>query len=86
MLRIKLNQNEYDYLQKSLFVLDGGWDCLRNAKFDCTTHVLEITSEKADELREFLGDRLQIAGFDENYELTAEGKILESLIDKCFIG
>lgn len=38
-----------------------------------------------DVLRDFFGEQLQVCGFDENYELTPEGRILENLIDKFFI-
>jgi len=46
----------------------------------------EIPDDQADELRDCCTDRLDEVGFDENYELTAEGKKLEQLIDKLFIG
>jgi hypothetical protein len=35
-------------------------------------------------LRDLCGERLQIYGFDENYNPTEEGKILEELIDKLY--
>jgi hypothetical protein len=35
-----------------------------------------------DELREICSDYLQIVGFDNNYNITEKGQLLENLIDK----
>ena len=47
---------------------------------------LSLSDDDADELRDRCGDRLQTQGFDEDYSTTEEGRILEELIDKLFIG
>lgn len=36
----------------------------------------------AEEFRNIFTERLAKIGFDENYELTTEGRMLEDLIDK----
>lgn len=46
----------------------------------------QITDDQADELRDCCTDRLDKCGFDESYEPTTEGKKLESLIDKLYVG
>ncbi len=46
----------------------------------------EISDNQADELRDCCTNRLDEIGFDENYEPTDEGKKLENLIDKLYIG
>ena len=46
----------------------------------------QITDDQADELRDCCTDRLDKYGFDESYEPTTEGKKLESLIDKLYVG
>jgi hypothetical protein len=46
----------------------------------------EIDDDSADELRDLCGDRLQTHGFDANYVATAEGRRLESLVDRLFVG
>jgi len=43
--------------------------------------MLQLSEEEASELQEYLGDILIQIGFDENYEPTEAGRILESLID-----
>ncbi|MFN4090454.1 MAG: hypothetical protein ACK4QW_15620 [Alphaproteobacteria bacterium] len=45
-----------------------------------------IPDNIADELRELCADELAHAGFDKNEDLTPEGRVLESLIDKFFTG
>lgn len=47
---------------------------------------ISISDESADELRDLCTARLDTHGFGKNYELTDEGRILELLIDKLFIG
>lgn len=39
----------------------------------------------ADEIRDWASDELQRKGFDINYELTPEGKMLEELIDLFYV-
>ncbi len=47
---------------------------------------LKIPDKEADEMREIVSDDLQFRGFDTNYELTTEGRVLQDLIDKLFTG
>jgi hypothetical protein len=46
----------------------------------------EITEDQADQLRDCCTDKLDEAGFDENYEPTEDGSKLEALVDKLYIG
>ena len=46
----------------------------------------EITEDQADELRDCCTDKLDEVGFDEKYEPTEDGKKLEALVDKLYIG
>ncbi|HIE55453.1 MAG TPA: hypothetical protein EYP90_09780 [Chromatiaceae bacterium] len=45
-----------------------------------------VSDDIADELRDLCTERLDTHGFDENYNPTEEGKKLELLIDKLYIG
>jgi hypothetical protein len=45
---------------------------------------LDLTEEDANYLRDACSEQLQRVGFDKDYELTNEGRILEDLIDKSF--
>lgn len=81
--RIQLNQAEYSYLCKASFLPDR----LRQLFFlaereEENAYKLNISEDQADEIRDLCGEQLQLIGFDENYGLTPEGKILEDLVDK----
>lgn len=47
--------------------------------------MLNISEDQADEIRDLCGEQLQLVGFDEKYDLTLEGKLLEDLVDKFHI-
>lgn len=86
MVKINLSESEYIYLCEAGFVQNRHRESFFSAKKNIDTYVISLSESQADELRDLCGEQLQIAGFDENYELTDEGKILESLVDKLFTG
>ncbi len=47
--------------------------------------IILLSKENADMIRDFCADALQKIGFDENYEPTDEGRLLEELIDLFYI-
>lgn len=47
--------------------------------------LLEGTEDQFDELRDACSDLLLRIGFDESYEPTKEGEVLEGLIDKFLV-
>lgn len=85
MLKIELNKNEFNYLCKASFLKDRYRKILFASEHRTDHYSLSISEEQADEIRDLCGTQLQIAGFNDNYELTPEGEILESLIDKFLI-
>jgi hypothetical protein len=46
----------------------------------------KVDEDQADELRDLCNDQLDLCGYDESYKLNDDGKKLESLVDKLFIG
>ena len=85
MLKIGLNKSEYIYLCQASFLEDKHKKMFFSSEQHDGKYVLKIPENQADEIRDLCGERLQMVGFDENYELNQEGKILESLVDKFFI-
>lgn len=81
----KLSRNEADYLKQlvshdeSLIRLMKFHDGERSAKL-----FIRLTRSQATQLREFLMSRMDLVGFDENYEPNEEGRMLEDLIDRFF--
>jgi hypothetical protein len=47
---------------------------------------IRLTPEEAEKLRDFLTTQLAMVGFDEDYNPTPTGKIIERLIDEFFVG
>jgi hypothetical protein len=86
MLKIKLSKPEYTYLCQAAFIQKRHRESLFSAQQISDDHLISVSEDQANEIRDLCGEQLQIAGFDEKYELTPEGEILESLIDKFFIG
>jgi hypothetical protein len=83
---VKLKKNQFDYLSYSLSEEHE----LLKSKLKLTRKenhlvIIEVDEDTADELRDWASDELQRKGFDINYELTLEGKILESLIDVFYV-
>jgi hypothetical protein len=86
VLEIELNEKEHEYLCRAFFLANRYKDILASSEHHDDKYSLKISEDQADEIRDLCGEELQLVGFDEKYDLTSEGKILESLIDKFFIG
>ncbi|MCI0382230.1 MAG: hypothetical protein L0207_04165 [Chlamydiae bacterium] len=86
MVAVELTKNEYDYLCRASFLPSWLKELLISIEKHKNKYLLKISENQADRIRDLFGEQLQLVGFDEKYELTLEGKILESLIDKFFIG
>jgi hypothetical protein len=86
MLKIELNKNEYNYLCEASFLNNKHKKLFLSSQKRHSKYSITISENQADVIRDLCGEQLQIVGFDEKYELTPEGKILESLVDKFFIG
>jgi hypothetical protein len=84
-IEIELNQNEFAYLCKASFLPDRFRKLFFSSVRKKKSFLLNISEEQADEIRDLCGDQLQLVGFDERYEPTTEGLILESLMDKFYV-
>lgn len=85
-MRVKLNKNQFDYLSYSLSEEQELLSLkLKDVSQENQFVHIEIDEETADEIRDWASDELQRKGFDINYELTQEGKILEELIDLFYV-
>jgi|GEM_PF-608734 len=83
---IRLSRQEIDYLINANFLGPLQIDAIRDAESpDDASAVLRLSRDSAEEFREAFTNQLAKVGFDENYDLTAEGRILEDLIDRFYI-
>ena len=79
---IKLNKSQFNFLSYSLSDEHEELKLeLKQIRNENNFVIIEIDEETADEIHDWASDELQRKGFDKNYELTSEGKILEELID-----
>jgi hypothetical protein len=85
-MRVRLNSDEAAFLSSATFLPD----CIaRQLKPISERNLggsdLDVSDGEAESLRSILTERLAMIGFDASYNLTAEGSILEQLIDKLFV-
>lgn len=85
MIKIYLNKTEHSYLCHASFLEEKYRKLVFSFEQNGETYSLKISEDQADGIRDACGEQMQIIGFNKNYELTSEGEILESLIDKFFI-
>ena len=83
---IQLNHKEYNYLCKAPFLPDRLRQLFFLTEREENAYMLNISEDQADEIRDLCGEQLQLVGFDEKYDPTPEGKLLEDLVDKFYIG
>ena len=81
MMKIKLNKEQFYYLNNHL--KNGIEDLIDHSPIKDLKQFFyfQISEEKADEIRDWAGEKQQQVGFDINYELNKEGKLLDELID-----
>lgn len=83
---VKLTKNQFDYLSYSLSEEREALSLkLRQVSKESPFIIIKVDENTADEIRDWASDELQRKGFDINYELTPEGKILEELIDLFYV-
>jgi hypothetical protein len=79
---VRLPRKEVDYLINAQFLGPLQIEAVRAAESSSDgSAVLKLSRNLAEEFREAFTNELAKVGFDENYDLTAEGRILEDLID-----
>lgn len=83
---IALTPNQAAFLRDATFVPAHLARQLKQAssRFEKSI-VVELSDEDADSFRDLLGEQLQLIGFDESYNPTPEGALLEQLIDKSLL-
>lgn len=72
-MKVKLKKEELEYLKSTFF--SDSVDDLGNTYID-------LSENNIDEIRDWASERQQMIGFDKDYNLNDEGKLLESIIDK----
>jgi hypothetical protein len=85
-VHVHLMPNELEYLSGAIFLTATQRNAIRGVERQSPASAhLKLSRGMAEELREAFTEQLAKVGFDEAYRPTAEGKILEELIDS-FLG
>ena len=80
---IDLSRSEIEYLATASFLPPALLECLQDVRWRSdVAATLELSAVTAEEFREAFTEQLAKVGFDEAYEPTAEGGLLEDLIDR----
>ena len=78
---IKLKLEEYDYLINNLLSNENDIKSKLKIKERGNKFLIKADDNTINKIQELSEDHLQIVGFDSDYKLTEEGKILENIID-----
>lgn len=80
-MKVKLKKDEFDYINYSLL---AGNEAL-HSKLQFSTRgsffFIDVSDDIVENLHDWAMEELQKNGFDVNYDLTHEGKILQELVD-----
>jgi len=85
-MKIRLTEKEYTCLMEDGFLPKNLAAAIGDVIRAGVAWSVELSDEHADAIRDLCGERLQEVGFDENYNPNEKGRLLESLMDKLFIG
>jgi hypothetical protein len=85
-MKVKLTREERDLLLSTAELPAGLIDQIRHSKLSGDGWTLDVDEDDADRIRDACGEKLQEIGFNKANEATPSGKVLETLIDKFFIG
>ena len=82
MKKIRIKSEELSLIENYKNIIPS--NIIYSIKFENSKQAIFMSEDNADLLRDFFIERQQEIGFNINYELTKEGKILEHLIDKFY--
>jgi hypothetical protein len=82
-VRVIIFRHELPVLTSSAFIDDATKKLFISDDFcDLNRLEIEISIQAAEYISDGLTNQLAVVGFDDDYDLTDEGKILEDLIDR----
>ena len=81
MRLIRLSIATSDYLRTATFLSPELYEALQR-QLDDSPHLIALDDATAEEVRKSFTHRLAQVGFDEEYNLSGEGGMLEELVDR----
>ena len=80
-MKVKFSRKELNFLINTLPQEEIPFKFTINAEKSIE---LELNDDLANKIRDWASEKQQIIGYDKDYELTEDGKILDSIIDKLY--
>jgi hypothetical protein len=84
-MRIKIYKTACDYLVKNLSIERPDLMQLINLQEEEAQFIAELDEVVACKVRDWAGEKLQIEGFDKDYNLTLQGEYMEDIIDLFYV-
>jgi hypothetical protein len=83
-MKIRLYKEAGDYLR---LLLAQNKELFHEVTFTYMSNccIVSLTEEMADQIRDMAIDKQTILGFNTEYELNEEGRLLEEIIDKLYV-
>lgn len=78
-MEVKFSKEEFNFLKNTLFEEENSFKLII-----IENKLVDLSDDLIDKIRDWAGEKQQIIGYDEEYALTREGEILESIIDKLY--
>jgi len=80
---VRLSGSQVAYLKSARFLEPSLTQIVEAAEaLEGDSHIVRVARDVAEQFRAAFTDRLAKVGFDAQYELTDEGRMLEDLIDR----
>lgn len=84
---VRLSGGELEYLKRANFLPPALARVIESAEPTRDENwEIAVSADLAEALRSAFTERLAATGFDADYEPTAEGRMLEGLIDRLYLG
>jgi len=84
-MKVKIDNQTYNYLLKNILILKQDLNNSMKIEKNKDFLIIELDEDNACVISDLAGELLQKCGFDKNYELTPEGKILEKIEDLFYV-
>ena len=81
---VKVNKSSLDFLMKQLSEKKPHLSSALNNLVKDYKVTFEIDNIQADEIRDWIEEEIQRIGYDKEYELNKEGRVLQELSDKFY--
>jgi nicotinic acid phosphoribosyltransferase len=82
-VNLELSKEELRYLRECNFIDSSLMEKIKDETLHLLGRIqLKLSASDAEKFGDSLTERLARTGFDQEYKLTVEGEILETLIDK----